>query len=94
MTMPTMTADSLQTQSRSGALPLADLGPQECAVMRSADLSETDRELLASMGLRENCRLRLCRVGEPCIVQVEATRLGLSRQVSGRILVERCAAGA
>jgi Fe2+ transport system protein FeoA len=31
--------------------------------------------------------MRICKVGEPCIVQVHATRIGLSRTVADGILV-------
>ena len=69
---------------------LSDLGFREEAVVHTADLEPEEREALAAMGLHENCTLHLCKQGQPCIVQVEATRLGLSREVTERILVRRC----
>ena len=49
---------------------------------------DTDsRALLRSLGLTDACRLRLCKVGDPCIVQVRATRIGLSRAVAGSVYV-------
>jgi hypothetical protein len=51
-------------------------------------MSAEDCELLGAMGLTDRCRLRICRVGEPCIIQVAATRLGLSRVMAGKIMVQ------
>ena len=69
---------------------LCDLGFREEAVVHYADLEQEEQEALAAMGLHEDCTLHLCKQGQPCIVQVEATRLGLSREVTERILVRRC----
>lgn len=46
-----------------------------------------DRELLRAMGLLEDRQFRVCRCGEPCILQVNTTRLGLSREVADQIMV-------
>ena len=71
-------------------IPLSELGTSEEAVVHVADLEYEERISLAAMGLREDVTFRLCQQGTPCIVQVEATRLGLSREVTERILVRRC----
>jgi len=44
-------------------------------------------ELLRAMGLCERSHVRLCRIGEPCIIQVASTRLGISRELARSILV-------
>jgi len=51
-----------------------DLDPEACHQLRS-------------LGLTSECQLRLCKKGEPCIVQVRSTRIGLSNEVARRILV-------
>ena len=71
-------------------IPLSELKTSEEAVVHVANLEYEERISLAAMGLREDATFRLCQQGTPCIVQVEATRLGLSREVSERILVRRC----
>jgi Fe2+ transport system protein FeoA len=43
--------------------------------------------LLRSLGLTQAARLRLCKLGDPCIVQVRATRIGLSRTVAQSVYV-------
>jgi Fe2+ transport system protein FeoA len=71
-------------------IPLSELRKSEEAVVHVADLEYEERISLAAMGLREDATFRLCQTGTPCIVQVEATRLGLSSEVTERILVRRC----
>ena len=44
-------------------------------------------ELLRAMGISEGCRLRVCHHGRRCIVQVNATRLGISNAIARNILV-------
>jgi Fe2+ transport system protein FeoA len=44
-------------------------------------------DLLNAMGLTDQCEVRVCRTGEPCIVQVHSTRLGLSAELAQKILV-------
>lgn len=57
------------------------------ARLHGSDLSAHDCALLRALGLTDRCVLRICKVGEPCIVQVRATRIGLSRSVANGILV-------
>lgn len=76
--------------SEQTLIPLSQLRTSEEAVVHVADLEFEERVSLAAMGLREDATFRLCQQGTPCIVQVEATRLGLSREVTERILVRRC----
>jgi len=45
------------------------------------------RPFLRALGLLDASRLRLCKGGDPCIVQVRATRIGLSRAVAEHLLV-------
>jgi Fe2+ transport system protein FeoA len=71
-------------------IPLSELGVSEEAVVHVADLEFEERISLAAMGLREDATFRLCQQGTPCIIQIEATRLGLAREVTERILVRRC----
>lgn len=54
---------------------------------RGTDLDAQSCNLLRALGLTRECRLTLCKAGEPCIVQVRSTRIGLSRQVASGIFV-------
>ena len=71
-------------------IPLSELRTNEEAVVHVADLEFDERIALAAMGLREEAAFRLCQQGSPCIIQIEATRLGLSQEVTQRIMVRRC----
>jgi Fe2+ transport system protein FeoA len=66
---------------------LSHLAEGQTARLHGADLSPHDCALLRALGLTDRCVLRICKVGEPCIVQVRATRIGLSRSVANGILV-------
>jgi hypothetical protein len=57
------------------------------ARMHAAQLPREDCALLRALGLSDRCLLRVCKAGEPCIVQVRATRIGLSRELARGILV-------
>lgn len=45
------------------------------------------RPFLRALGLIDACEIRLCKSGDPCIVQVRSTRIGLSRAVAQHLLV-------
>jgi Fe2+ transport system protein FeoA len=76
-----------------GAVRLSDLAAGCVARLHAANLSAQDCALLRALGLTDECTLRICQVGEPCIVQVRTTRIGLSRAVADGILVVPQAAG-
>lgn len=48
---------------------------------------DASRGVLRSLGLTDHCQMRLCKAGDPCIVQVESTRIGLSRVVAEHLFV-------
>jgi Fe2+ transport system protein FeoA len=67
--------------------PLHRMRAGESGTVRCCLMSPADRELLAAMGLADQCKLRVCRAGSTCIVQVACTRLGLSAEIAQRIFV-------
>ena len=69
-----------------GTVPLVELAPGARAVLR--DISDQEsRAVLQSLGLTSGARLRVCRIGDPCIVQVRSTRIGLSKHVAQSVQV-------
>ncbi len=68
-------------------VPLTSLAPGTSCTLHAAGVDRGCGDLLRALGLTDRCRLRLCKVGEPCIVQVRTTRIGLSRLVADAILV-------
>ena len=71
------------------ALPrrLSDLAVGETARMHQADLDGGTARFLRAIGLINRSEVRLCKAGEPCIIQVRSTRIGLSQPVASRIFV-------
>jgi Fe2+ transport system protein FeoA len=57
------------------------------ARLHSADLAKDDCALLKALGMTDRCLLRVCKAGEPCIVEVKATRIGLSRALARGVFV-------
>jgi Fe2+ transport system protein FeoA len=66
---------------------LAELRVGDCARFVATELRAEDRELLSALGLAAGCRLRVCRAGDPWIVQVRTTRIGLADSVARTIRV-------
>jgi Fe2+ transport system protein FeoA len=63
------------------------------ARLHCATLAAHDCALLGALGMTDSCLLRICKIGEPCIVQVHATRIGLARSVADGIFVVPQGAG-
>jgi Fe2+ transport system protein FeoA len=68
------------------AVPLTEVRVGAVATLHEIRDVDT-RAVLRSLGLTDECEIRLCKTGDPCIVQVHATRIGLSRVVAERLLV-------
>jgi len=72
------------------ALTTLKLG-QTGAIVRT-DLPEDEKALLRAMGMRNNARIVLCRLGEPCIVRVMggcgcSFRIGLAKPLADKVIV-------
>jgi Fe2+ transport system protein FeoA len=84
------------------SLALTALRVGETAVILSANVDPADAAYLRAMGLRPHATVRVCRLGEPCIVEILACgmqmcgqcgcRIGLSRAIADRVAVLRSAA--
>ena len=69
------------------AVPLSKMKEGQHGRLHSANLPCEDCDLLNAMGMTEACEIRVCQRGNPCIVQVHTTRLGLSRVMASNIYV-------
>lgn len=87
---PTIPGTSDVTREGPRRLPLTQLKRGDRAIVDLADLSVEDSRLLSAMGLGHQCEVRVCRAGTPCIVQIEATRLGISADVAAKIIATPC----
>lgn len=83
------------TQTGARRVALTDLRRGEVGVVAEASLDESEAAFLRAMGLCVEARVRLCRVGEPCIVAVgndcdcrgASCRIGLARPLAKKIFV-------
>jgi len=67
------------------SLPLT-LCPTGCRAMIHLDeLDAADRAMLEAMGMEHGGEVEICQVGSPCILRVESTRVGVCREVAGRL---------
>jgi Fe2+ transport system protein FeoA len=66
---------------------LTDLESGAVARLHETRLDDDTRRFLRSLGLTDASRVRVCKRGEPLIIQVRTTRIGLSRAVGDGILV-------
>jgi len=66
---------------------LNDLAVGETAHFDRAEVDHDTAGFLRAIGLTRHSEVRLCKAGEPCIIQVRSTRIGLSRPVASRIFV-------
>jgi Fe2+ transport system protein FeoA len=71
----------------SNVVPLSDLRAGATARFHDARLDSEACAWLQALGFTPNCQLRLCQPGEPCIVQVRTTRIGLAKAVANGIYV-------
>lgn len=72
----------------NGVTRLTDLRPGSRGRLLAADLERNDLALLHALGLCEQSSFRLCKAGDPWIVQVRGTRIGISQHVAELLQVE------
>ncbi len=70
----------------SSAVPLTAMPVGTVATLHEVRDVES-RGVLRSLGLTDASVMRLCKAGDPCIVQVRATRIGLSNAVAQHLYV-------
>ena len=68
-------------------MSLALLPAGASARLTGTQLESDTRDLLRALGLTDASVLQVCKPGDPFIIQVRQTRMGLSRAVAEGILV-------
>lgn len=66
---------------------LTELAAGSAARLHAANLCDDDFALLEALGMTRSCRFRVCKAGDPWIVQIRETRIGLAASVARRLLV-------
>lgn len=66
---------------------LSELAVGAPARLLRCELPAAEGSLLAAMGLVAGCRIEVRKPGDPLIVQVRSTRIGLASRLASSILV-------
>jgi Fe2+ transport system protein FeoA len=69
---------------------LPELQPKVCAVIRRIEAEDDSMDRLKSLGVCIGRRVELVKSGDPLIVRVFGSRLGISARLANRVLVEPC----
>ena len=75
-------------------LHLAQLQPEHCGLVAAVRAGEEEIDRLKSMGVCVGRRLMLVRSGDPMIVKVLGTRIGISARLADQVMVLPCAGDA
>ena len=70
--------------------PLAGLAAMRVAVVEEVTAGEEDAARLKSLGLCRGRRLQVVKLGDPLIVRVLGSRIGLSARLAGCVGVRPC----
>lgn len=72
---------------------LDELPPRVCAVVRSVSTDDEETQRLKTLGVCIGRRLEIARTGDPLILKIFGSRLGLSAELAQRVQVEVCQPG-
>jgi len=70
---------------------LSDLEDGRCGWIREVEAGDVEIERLQAMSICRGRRVRLVRAGDPLILRVLGTRIGVSARLAAHVLVEPCA---
>ena len=93
MQLPEMASLEGGPTNDSGSVLLTELAVGAVARFESTDEgvdhSTTERSYLEALGLYRGNELRVCKIGEPWIVEVDHTRVALTTPLARRVRVKR-----
>jgi Fe2+ transport system protein FeoA len=69
---------------------LTELPPQVCGIIRDIETDDEETQRLKTLGVCSGRRVELVRGGDPLILKVFGSRLGLSATLAERVHVEIC----
>lgn len=84
---------SVTTVEEPVLVRLDELPPRTCAVVRTVSTDDEDTHRLKTLGVCVGRRVELIRSGDPLILKVFGSRLGLSAELAARVQVEVCTPG-
>jgi Fe2+ transport system protein FeoA len=69
---------------------LDELPPRVCAVVRSISTDDEETRRLKTLGVCVGRRVELVRTGNPLILKIFGSRLGIAAELAARVKVEVC----
>ena len=72
------------------SIPMTSLMPGQRAVITRVDAGDQETERLMAMGVCGGRTVQLVQIGDPLIMKVYGTRVGVSARLADRILVCPC----
>jgi Fe2+ transport system protein FeoA len=69
---------------------LTDLPPRVCGIVRDVETDDEETARLKTLGVCPGRRVELIRGGDPIILKIFGTRLGLAGTLAARVRVEIC----
>lgn len=87
-----MLSPSAASQPPPVTIPLTQLQRGRKGRIAASDADSPDSAMLRAMGLKPQAEVRICRLGQPCIVAVRnqcggGCRIGLDRAIADRVMV-------
>jgi Fe2+ transport system protein FeoA len=93
MTCQPFSMESMPRLAVDGGVGLNQLRTRECAVVQQVDAPCDDMERLMAMGVCAGRTVELIQTGDPLILKVYGTRVGVSARLAERIIVRHCQNG-
>ncbi len=72
-------------------IPLDKLQLGQCGLIQRLDLIDSDDKRLRTMGICPGRRIWMVRRGDPMVLKVMGTRIGLAAELAQQVTVEVCA---
>jgi Fe2+ transport system protein FeoA len=75
---------------KGDSVALTSLRPRQCGIVDAVEAQDSDLERLMAMGVCGGRTVELVQVGDPLILKVYGTRVGVSARLAARIRVIPC----
>ena len=80
----------IQTPERrvpESTVSLADLPTGSTGIFSHSDLNQEQRAYMSAIGLTPASTVRVCKAGQPCVVEVRTTRVGIAHNLARQLFV-------
>ena len=78
------------TPNAPRVIALDQLAAHDCALVHHVEATDDDMRRLMTLGICAGRRIELVQSGDPMILRVFGSRLGVSRRLASRVLVSVC----